>query len=254
MNNDSKLDLAKYDYLDHIHIEGYYWEIIRRTSVYISSYKYLSKPNIDIELAKNLLTDALSTGIKQYVFEEHFGVIEDSFKILIKDAWLFGKIDNKVFFLPNPQLTSKELTKNNEYALQIIYPGIQLYEAEYMRSIINLSEDEKNNTLSSIFTNDCEYWIGIPKNFAVSGTYESIKFVLQGLSSKSSTSMYRKRVKLWKYYLIVYDLHKLCISYPEIAHLLSTYYSTKKLDDEKNIENYNIAAVDLIHGGYKKYF
>jgi len=88
------------------------------------------------------------------------------------------------------------------------------------------------------------------------GKKEAIMSQLESIVDKYvKPSKTKIRTDKWKYYLIVYDLKKQGLRYPEISLILmDTYPNEKRLLDEKNIENYWKQAHFLIdESEYKKY-
>jgi len=94
-------------------------------------------------------------------------------------------------------------------------------------------------------------YVGIRKDAKISDIEKNfVPTIKDHLKPKRS----RRRDEKWKYYLIVYDLVKGEMSYPEISEILITIYpENRNLFDFRNIENYYKNSLVLIDGGYKKY-
>ena len=69
--------------------------------------------------------------------------------------------------------------------------------------------------------------------------------------SKKNENLLIKNSKIWKSYLIVYDLVQSGASYGDVSDVLSQY--DELYISEKVVENHYKSAVKMIDGGYKKF-
>jgi len=81
-----------------------------------------------------------------------------------------------------------------------------------------------------------------------------VKDINRVLKQHIRKSSYKRQFKLWKYYLMVYDLYNQIQNYSKISEILSKAIPEEEnLFDEKNVKNYYRAFLELSNGGYKLY-
>lgn len=251
---------ADYDYLDKASLEEYVSEFLSRNKSFQSDYK----KNIDKDPEDILLFDYEC--FKKYkVHIKYFDYTD-----FIKDIRA-----NKTKVLINPTVTAFRLLPGRTIANEKIAKELDLKQKkiEKAQGIIKsmwycydyslfIDKDGGNvvdilDNLFHVIDDNGEYRFSDTLLLAINLNRNKDE-ILSDLNSLLKIHKKRKtgnqRIKKWKYYLIVYDLHDKGLDYPEIADKLSWIYPDKKnLVDEKNIENYYKNALKLINGDYKKY-
>lgn len=129
------------------------------------------------------------------------------------------------------------------YKLEPLHPLDLLHEQlgkeEIIMAIINIKAND--SVIRSLLESDLDYW---RKKLNISRTREAKK-------PKKKSTLLNRNASLWKDYLIVYDLYAECGDCKAVANILLVYDNDKVVYSEKNIENYQKKAEELIDGKYK---
>ncbi len=271
-------DPAVYDYMDRMPLEGWFWEIIRRSNEYKAYYAELEKAFTGDSKKTNwgkynqrLLNDYRSGMIgKTFLALDFWGKKIFENKILwpgvdvnliekkVQENFLILSKDKKVgYILPKPRTKYKDFDKYNRPKIIGVYPvkvhpgaGYELMKKEH-------GEQSAKDTIFRILTFE-EPQLTIYVGISLTAKLQDI---MTGLEPHLKTLLVRKTARIrafdkWKYYLITFDLKQIDISYDDIANTLSEYYEAsggQEVFDNRTVENYYKSALALINGGYKKY-
>lgn len=268
---------ADYDYMDKMPLEGWFWEIIRRTEAYRLKYKELANAiqMKNISKANTLLNEIYRIGIFSHrSIHPHGKKKYEKYFFLYR----FSKHWRSYHCLPKPEI------KYNIF-LNIGWTPI----INGLSPIICLNVDNFEDLKESLFrsyVNEIDFLKAIYRkctpdedNLCVFiKTTANIKDIKRDLLPKIKGYLKPKKIRIrtdkWKYYLIAYDLKD---RYPQIEYenmpdlflKAYPYIEIPKLKDgkvekirtesanyftPKNCEYFYKSALALIKGEYKKYF
>lgn len=273
---------ADYDYMDSIPLEGWVWEIIRRSSKYKNIYdrtyfkfdpddpkynKFVSNIIKETDILPTVLSFSLEetkkfpTGLKHlftiFSAENKKDKGKNSYSdepIIHHKYRIFGGSLNALF----------QETLNIAKEVRITLLGIPDPNVKYSDftigntpKICGLSpimwnlDDDRYDEFKSIMSSHDMFQIILPATIA---TTDIEKVLLPSLKKYLKSRKERIRTDKWKWYLISYVLKQQGLSYGEISDkLIKAYPENKRLFDIKNCENYYKSASSLISGEYKKY-
>lgn len=250
-NENFKFYRADYDYMDDMPLEGWIWEIIRRSETYNREYEKLEKT----VKSKKGIAEAL--GIFQEEAEKmgidipyrfHF---EKNFKKANQDYFLNIELNelDATIAIPKPQC--KYINLDERISIKGTSPVIVIPHEGLIKDSSEGVLDEDLLNYLAVSTPEDTIYVGISRSAKV----EDIeKHLLPLLRKYLKSAKPRIRDDKWKYYLICYDLRNQGLSYKEIADILSNDYpDNENLFAERNIENYYSAALKLIQSDYKEY-
>jgi len=278
---------ADYDYMDSMPLEGWIWEIIRRSEEYTKDYKELEI------ILTNSERDAFS-------ISEFFAVAEKRSIDLVAFSLEFGanglprefiRVPDPDYFLvtgdlsiPKPQ--SKYIDVKDSLEVGAIEPVTFYPYKKYIdREIHSLHKvlGEFDGTLISqeddvaaaehlfvrhlaISTPEDTIYVGISRKARIK---DIEKCLLKKIRGYLTPKKKRERDDRWKYYLIVYDLKEENpnLNYEDVSNILIDAYPDVKTKtgkktqlveggdffDTKKCENFYKSALALINGDYKKY-
>lgn len=279
---------ADYDYMDSLSLAGWMWEIIRRSKEYRDFYKKWSKmirkpfdkwndnDNSLIEeyfekyspifpkqpddkrdwplLLKNAKKTKLSPihvvnlGIGLGVDAQHGERLKAKHPAIIKKTENDG---SSIYSVGRYEPIIDNIYTNGNKAgecrsIPLIQHPIQiLYEYQGRESIvmalIDISASESIDEILKSLKQELLLW---RKGLKLSKT-RSAK------TPKKKANKLIKNARIWKSYLIVYDLVDSGKSLEEVSDVLSL--SDDFYSDVKNVENHYKNALALLNGGYRKY-
>lgn len=247
-----KFDPADYDYLDKAPIEDWVSEILSRNKEFQAYVEktHTSSPNKNIGSHKyKVWINSPRSRYKKYTKSGKLKLTLLDEKVAAYR--IFGKENEEI-----KQRYDELYEKKSEFWASDDWTGSRLTNSEFQ---LNL-DDNVEDMLESLFglpDTDGYYDTGdklilaIDMNSMKEDIIKHIEYILKIHKPKKRV---RRRLKEWKYYLIVFDLREQGLSYKDISDTLcENYPRQKRLFDERNLVNYYESAVILINGGYKKY-
>jgi hypothetical protein len=268
---------GEYDYMDHLPMNGWAWEFVRRNGQYIEAF---------IELEK-LTKSGVWNDVCDKMLSKMSAVASPGGLIIMGRTRSVSQFDEKKFLKYKlPPYKEGDNVRLNKYLGNIHHEGAVPRPGKRYIDISGLlffprKKDYKiygsfNDLLNreKIITIDFEsntktekpklnrsdedvFYISVYKKSNIADLKE---YLLADIAKILEKNKPRIRQRKWKYYLIVYDLKKKFsdkISYDEIADILIEAYpdkaEAKSFDDERNIISWYTSAKSLINGGYKKY-
>jgi hypothetical protein len=272
--------------MDNLPLEGWIWEIIRRSEKYINSFDDFSKSescdNLDNVLSSGVGIQIMTTTGNSESKFLLFKPINDSLKVAIKHEdidnakiltnMLYGNT-NLFFAIPRPAIKYIDFSDNLTPKIQGIdslYNKVRCLTYDELKTPFKTSDGEcldfdLQDVLSPFKAEDTLY-IGIHRN---ANREEILQSLSVAIKKYLQPSRVKKRNDRWKYYLIVHDMKNKYpnASYDDIAEVLSEAYPIVKIKrgkkirvvkgyeffDTKNCENFYKSALTLINGDYKKY-
>lgn len=244
-----------YDYMDVMPLEGWFWEIIRKSQDYKNAYNKINDYGLgDIQ-----------EHISAFIHQTRILPTVISFKakpnLSKRREYLFKRYKHIFFFAQFSTITNFRTKK--EYK-EFVFLGIPAPDFKYSdfpsdykpklwgcSPIVCKSNDPYLKLLINQMPIDNMLFAILP--LTISSTYIE-RGLLPSIRNYLQPRKIRIRTDKWKDYLIVYDLKKEHLTYKEIADsIINVSPEKKRLFDEKNIENYYKNALELINGGYKKY-
>ena len=252
-----KFNPADYDYMNNMPLEGWFWEIIRRSQDYMASYKKLEEANsTDFEKclidfinetkvfpnymffkgdAERRKKEIKSKCLKKY---KHFALYST---VTTRTHFRHKRIEQEFTVLALPVPTTKYCDFSVEFTPKIWGCSPMIYSLNDKRLRFITDTMPVNNMFSII----------LPNTFSSS---DISKVLIPLIKNYIGPRVRRIRDDKWKDYIMVHDLKKQHITYNEIADIMLKIFPEKqRLFDERNIENYYKNSLELINGGYKKY-
>lgn len=269
-----------YDYMDTMPLEGWFWEVIRRSFDYRSRYQELftlcandEKPPRNVILDQIKKIEELGLKIPSGILDgegrndeglEWKGVNgPDRYNELMEMNYLLIKPNDEycgpVFFnaVPRPEVKfcnfeswqkpdisckAAQCIPYEKFLVAMVQdPPIPLYD---VLKTISLGEDAED----SIF-------IVVSKSAPFNQIEQEIQEILREHVVPRKT---RIRTNKWKLYLITYDLQQARHSESEIGYILTEAFPPEKQKDMETYDkqtavNYYKNAVSLLSGEYKKF-
>jgi hypothetical protein len=275
-----KFNPAGYKYMDDMPLEGWIWEFLRRSTLYRNSYiDFLYFHKHQKSLPYNEVKRYQEKLIKDMRYFQPFFLYDPRKKWVSANRHRIIHLNDLSKF--NPVLTinmgkDPNAIKRQGYFVtkqKRIHLGAKTKEGYTI---------QPENYKSLIFTSDPSEIVNCFKsqsNIVMAlidiSVPESIEKLLSNLKrrlvemrkalklpkaravkmAKQNKNLLLKNNKIWKSYLIVYDLVKKGGSFEEVSNKLSIYDDKSKnfYRETKNIERHYKSAVRMINSGYKKY-
>jgi hypothetical protein len=243
---------ADYDYMDDMPIEGWIWEFIRRSEKYKIAYNLRRE-----KYGKHEKSDDFAECLRQYedsFFKSHS--IKPYYSEDYKEKWSPGKRfiysgvskvhPLKVMNLKYGTNTKKELLDENEAFFNdplIVLTGHTAHSntENIVMALIDISTPQSVDEILKSLKQELLLW---RKALKLSKT-RSAK------TPRKKANKLIKNARIWKSYLIVYDLVDSGKSLEGVSDVLSL--SDEFYSDVKNVENHYKNALALLNGGYRKY-
>lgn len=280
-NKDVVFNPSDYAYMDNMPLEGWIWEFIRRNDDYYWYYfdfeelknkndkrglVQLMDNNWDLanlpfqlknpldkwfegeeirfdELSKFNPVDAvnLKWGVSNIQVSEGGKTV--SLKESARVVYLKPHAD--VFSLVRPEGEPKRLEFGQEYDIGNDHPFDLLLEQQgnenIIMALVDISAPESIDNILKELKSSLLKWrnaLKLPK-------------IKDAKTAKKNENLLIGNAKIWKSYIIIYDLMSNGLSYKEVCNMLIDYDDSYK--EEKFIERHLKAAEKIINGGYKKY-
>lgn len=278
---DLKFNTSDYDYLDDLPIEGWIWEFIRRSKDYKDFYrkwelcqrrisKVGRKAGKDTALLDEYLSNYYPYAIVNpdeknlYSYDPllHYGKMSKVTPVKTTNM-KYGLATNKIAeacVIPHPLI--KRIAKNQQRVYYTVKypPVVGDYPDNYFRwyhpiEVLFTHQGQENLIMTLI---------DISSPGSIDSLLEELKASLiewrkalklpkarSPKAGKKRRNVLIRDAKIWKSYLMVYDLITAEGSIEKASNVLSGYddfYS-----ESKNIENHFNRATALINGGYKKF-
>lgn len=268
-----------YDYMNTMPLEGWFWEIIRRSPAYMTACKELleawqdaEKRNSDFPaLLKKLegLGLGINSGFLGTRLNHKLGFSDDYDELMEKNFYLFrfhplqtddgGELeygDGAAFHgVPNPERAYVDFERcqkpliHCKAVLDVTYDELMTvgYGAEGQAIPI----DEILNSFSIGGNPGKTFYLAVSKTAPLNQIEEEIGAIIREHVVPRQTKI--RAFDKWKFYMMAYDLSQ---SHParEIADLLLNAFPDHDVFfDEQTIVNYQKNARHLLAGEYKKY-
>jgi len=268
-----KFNPADYDYMDSLPMEGWIWEFIRRSPKYKDLNKRwmrdVSKPEkeMDSSIIKEYMDNFFPffpwspedrSFSKEPLLDRTIITKANPMRIVNLQGIGFNKIGK--CGIPHP-LIKKEKKGSSKVYYTVDYPPIEgdslddyHYETDHPLELLLRNQGKKNILMVLID-------LATPRS--VDELLKKLRFQLLGGRKALKLSVTRspktnqqkkntllKKAKIWKSYLMVYDLVN-AGSYHDASDILSQY--DEFYSELKNIENHYKGALAMINGGYKKF-
>ncbi len=276
-----KFNIDDYDYLDDIPLVGWIWEFARRSEEYKTYWKNKSvskqyfMPNLKarggyygINLdPKTKWGEMSEAGIDLFYFDH---ILSKSTPVNVSNLkwWTDKEIaadcgdpDNRsqliytvkgkkmLGFAHEPVTTTRnEDTRKISYDIStpILHPieklVSQINKKNVVMALIDLSAAGTDDMILKSIKSEMQFWRRIL----------NIKKVRDAKTNKKNINKLTKTGKIWKSYLVVYDLIKINeMNFEEASAFLSEY--DDQYSSTQTVERHYTAAEKLINGGFTKY-
>jgi hypothetical protein len=269
--NGLKFNPTDYDYMDSLPMEGWIWEFIKRSTKY-KDFNQKCEQN----LKKGWQAGKDSALFKEYIdnFFPFFSWSSEDRSLLVRNVITklnpirivnlegigFSKIGE--CGIPHP-LIKKEKKKSSKVYYILDYPLIQgdsldgdyHYERDHPIELLFRNQGRKNILMVLIDLSTPGSVDELLKKLSIEllGWRKALRLpeTRSPKTDRQKKNILVKKAKIWKSYLMVYDLIAAGCSINEASDMLSEcdeFYS-----GPKNIENHFKRATALINGGYKKF-
>jgi hypothetical protein len=268
---------SDYDYMDKLPLLGWVWEFARRSSTqqnYWTEYQQLHKEFSEGRMSYLTLGDFIEKNGPIGIY--HLDSLNPSWKWDNQNnnsfTWACGlstvyplevvnlafkeplRIHNRVEAAFNPEkneivLSYQDEKTTDEHPLTIVQRN--LMKENIMMALIDISAPMSVDDMLKLLKPHLVQW------------RKAVGVHVRGAKTpKKNQHQLLQKARIWKSYLIVYDLVQQCLldndekvkgasCYKEVSNTLSKF--EESYSEEKTIENHYKAAEKMINGGYKKY-
>jgi len=274
-------DSTEYDYMDKMPVEGWFWEIIRRSTDYRQAFDKFQKTILDkvSALSKNSkavderwLSIRVREVTKNHIKKvQEMGVHIDWFVTRRKkepntNHLLVIRVGVEHLMIPRPEISYSDFDDDYKPGILGLDPFvISIWDdLKDLTKPINLTPGapSEHDEWEIASAKDCLETLSptIPEETIYIGISRKAKLediekrLLPELREHLDRKKPRMRDDKWKYYLITYD-HRTALGYKygQISDELYEAYKMEELADERTIIRYYKEALALISGGYKDY-
>jgi hypothetical protein len=273
---DLRFNPTDYDYMDSLPMEGWIWEFIRRSPKYRDLHEkwmedaWKPQKEKDLSIIKEYVDNFFplfpwspedpSYSAEPLLFGPRITKLNPIRIVNLQGKSGFNRIGEGGCFIPHPPI-KKEKKELSNVSYAVNYPPIEgdypdnYYDADHPVEILFNHQGQKNILMVLIDLSTPQSVDELLRKLRIQllGWRKALKLP----KARSPKTAKRRRnvlignAKIWKSYLMVYDLITAGYSIEKASDELSKhddFYS-----ESKNIENHFNKAKALINGGYKKF-
>ncbi len=244
----AELNLSDYDYLDRISLLGWMWEFARRSKDFKDYYRNFEPIKAKGNYAQLMLFASENGPIGVFALDckDPSEKWSDKDDITYNFACGLTKCTPVIIFNLDEYDRGFNIQKKQQFINNIPYPlrevSRHLGDKNIVMALIDISSGQSIDEILQTIKPRLVSWrkeFKLPKK-------RSAK------TPKKNKNELIKKAKIWKSYLIVYDLIKAGMLHKDASDKLSLH-DEETYSSEKTIERHYKAAEKLINGGYREY-